>query len=562
MKIVIIGGGISGMIAANNIKYQHPNFKVILVEKNNILGGRLYQENINEITINNGPSWYWMSDIINEVYKCIGIKNIYDLNKIDPQYKLIFEDKSDINIPNNIQEMRQLIYSLDPQCITKFDTFIQHNKYKYDICKNKFLKFDNISISEYLSIFTPYYIYKLDILKSYREIVNNITNNKKVRKILEWPCLFIGSNPNKISGLFTFLTYSMLVDGTSIPNKTGMIEIVNLLENNLNKLGVKILKNYSIYNFKYYNNTINKIVLIDPLFNDITINVDKVICSCDYYYIESILPNNFRSYPQLYWINQILCPSSIIFNIVLDIKIPNLIYHNLFFDYNIDEHLDKIYNSNTLPKNPLFYINITSKLFKEVPKNYENLFILIPSNNHMELSSDEQTKVYSNIISRISKYCKINIKDHIVYYNSFNNQDFSYRFCSYGNNSYGLGCDNYQYAFFRPKIKSRYITNLYYTGQMTSPGPGIPPCMISGLNVSNKVINDIKNENIINSLFTKILYSIITFINNIWIFITNMIVLITTIGINHNTINTICDNIKKEMNFIWFNKLYEYPTYN
>lgn len=488
MNILVIGGGVSGMVAAINIKNKHPKYNVILAEKNNVLGGRLYQEKQDEYILNNGPSWYWMADIIDSVLIEIGITNSIKTLKLDPQYKIVFKNQS-IDIPSNCNDFRKLIMSLDPSCIENFDKFMEHNKYKYELCKNKYLKFKNLSIFEYFSIFTPYYIYKLDLLRTYRNIINSISTNEIVRQILEWPCLFIGSHPEKISGLFTFLTYSMINDGTHIPIKNGMIDLINILENKLQDLNVNILKEHNLIDYKFNNNNIKEAIFINNN-EKVNIKADKVIATCDYYFNEKLLPNKFQSYSNRFWEKQILCPSCIIFNIVLDTKLPQLEYHNLFFDGNLDEHLDLIYNSNDLPRDPLFYVNITSKLFNEVPFYCENLFILIPSNLKTPLSHRKQEKLYKNIIDRLSKYCNTDIENHIKKVSCFKNQDFYKRFNSYGNNAYGLGCDRFQIAFNRPKTKSKYINNLYYAGQMTCPGPGIPPCMISGLNVSNLLLND------------------------------------------------------------------------
>ena len=198
-NIVIVGGGISGMIASINLKKRAPQYNIILIEKEKQLGGRLYQEKKNGNVINNGPSWYWMDDIINDIFNKIGIDKTFNLMKPKFQYKIIFDDKTHINIPNNINQLRTIIYNLDPSCMKKYDTFMENNRLKYELCKTKFLNYNNLSITEYFSLQLPYYIYKLDLLSSYKSIINSISSNPKIRQLLEWPSLFIGSNPNSIS---------------------------------------------------------------------------------------------------------------------------------------------------------------------------------------------------------------------------------------------------------------------------------------------------------------------------------------------------------------------------
>lgn len=545
--ILIVGGGISGLIASANIKHKHPYYNVILVEKNDVLGGRLFCTTKKDWTYNNGPSWYWMDDIIKKVYSEIGIKpaDIYTITELNPQYKLVLESKN-VLVPNNLEEFRTMIADFDPTCLSKFDIFIENNKYKYNLITSLFINYYNLSLTEYFSILLPYYVYKLDLFKSYRDSVH-ISSNKNIQRLMEWPSVFIGSGPKNVSGLFSFLTYSMIVNGTSIP-KNGMISIIELLENHINSLNVSVIKEESLYHLTIKDNKVEEAIILDKDYNERTIKVDSIICACDYNYIENILPNKFRSYPKVYWDNQVMCPSAIIFNVMLDIKIPHLYNHTLFFDTSMDKHLECIYNTNNMPNEPLFYINKYSDT-----TDCDKLFILIPANLNNELCDCEMNQ---DEIKRLFNYCMKKLEDkynvpfisHITKYEHTLNENFRYRFYSYKGNAYGLACDNYQLGFFRPKLKSRYLTNLYYCGQMSNPGPGIPPVMISGLLASNLVIHEL---NYTNTLFDKI----VRFFSNVWVLITNMIVMMVTIGIDK-------DWIKKEFNYVFFGNVEEYNSFN
>ena len=563
MKIGIIGGGISGLISAINIKKQQPNYDVFIVEKNECCGGRLYQTVVDNYILNNGPSWYWMNDIIQDVYQKLNIDCNYDLMKPNYQYQFMYNGQT-IKIPNDKNEIRNLILSFDPECGNKYDAFIEHTKEKYDICKKEFLQYNNISFTEYVSFKTLSHLFKLDLFKSYRQVINDISDNEIVRKILEWPALFIGENPETICGLFTILTYSMLVDGTSIPCKNGMIEIIQTLEKKAIELGVKIYTNSTVYKYGFSaDDKIQYVSFLDKDGGKYNLNVDYVINSSDYYYNELLLPNKYMSYPQTYWNNLSICPQSTLFNLVLNKKIPSLMYHNLFFDND--------YKS-------AFYVNKTSAYFDEVPTGCENLFILSP-NSFSE-------KSYEIIIERLTNFLDIDIKKHIIYKHIDKPDDFKMRFNAFKGNSYGLGMDNYQFGFFRPCIKSRYLSNLYNCGQLTNPGPGIPPCMISGLIASNLVLKSIELSNANNhyannhyannhftlnnirdlkdyKIFLTMLFVILVdfikkigiFIKNIGVFNTNMIVMIKTCGFNYEW-------FKKEFNFVFFGKIYTYSNYN
>lgn len=545
-KVIVIGGGLSGIIAAANLKYKKPTYEIILLEKNDVLGGRLYQSYLDNNIINNGPSWLWFKDLIENTLNEIGfdINNLETID-LDPQYKIVYDKDSFFNVNKTIiQDLK----NIDKNIETEIDRFLEKNKYKYDLCVNSYLKYDNISISEYFNIQSFKNIFKLDIFDNYKNIINKISHNPLINKILLWPSLFIGSKPKHISGLLSILTYYMLKNGTQIYSNNGMIDIVHKLEIYLKNIGVKVHTNSSVENYIMKENAIIGVKLT----NSNILYCDDIISSIDYQYSESLLDNKYRSYPKLYWDKQIMCPSSLVINIVLNRKLDDLDYHNLFFNHGLQNHIKNIYDHKIIPENPLFYLNITSKLFNNecVNKEHENLFILIPTSNYTNMNQHDIKYLYFNIISQITDFVGFDIQQHIVKAKFTKDIHFNNRFNAFKNNAYGLSCENYQFAFFRPKIKSRYVSNLYYCGQTSCPGPGVPPSMISGLNSSNLLIKthnvDIKSNksNYITSFFTEF-----------WIIITNLIVNIITFGFNIIGLKTTFACFLKEINFILLNKL-------
>jgi phytoene desaturase len=545
-KIVIIGGGISGIIAAANLKYKKPEYEIILLEKNNVLGGRLYQSFLNNNVINNGPSWLWFKDLIENTLNEIGFDaRILETIDLDPQYKIIYNKNSFFDVNKTIIND---LKNIDKNIENNINNFIERNQHKYDLCINTYLKYDNISVSEYFNIHSIKNIFKLDIFDNYKNIINKISKNLLINKILLWPSLFIGSNPDNISGLFSILTYYMLKNGTQIYSNNGMIDIVHKLEEYLTNIGVKVHKNSNVEN--YIMNE-NKIIGV-KLNNSDILYCDDIISSIDYQYSESLLENKYRSYPKLYWDKQIMCPSSLVINIVLNRKLDNLEYHNLFFNHDLQTHIKDIYNDKHIPENPLFYLNITSKIFHNecVNKEHENLFILIPTSNYTNMNEYDIKYLYFNIISQITSFVGFDIEPHIIKTKFTKDVHFNTRFNAFKNNAYGLSCENYQFGFCRPKIKSRYVSNLYYCGQTSCPGPGIPPSIISGLNTSNLLIKT-HNEDIKNS---KSGY-ISSFFTEFWIIITNLIVNIITFGFNLIGLKTTFACFLKEVNYIIFNKL-------
>ena len=485
-KIYVIGGGISGLVSACYLKSN--GYNVCIIEKNDVLGGRLFEFKENGFKFNNGPSWYWMKDIFETVFQEIGITKdkMYNLIKLDPQYNIVFDDKEQ-PIPGNYNEIKKM-FSLQDK---KFNNFINRSSMKYNISTNQFLKYNNLSLTEYINIKSLKYIFSLNIFISYRKYSKKITNNRHLQKLIEWPSLFIGSSPKKVSAMYSLLSYSMLKDGTYIP-ENGMIDIINTLEKHCKKLGVDIKLNEAVLDYDIKD---NKIIAIKTT-NNIYKNIYSVVSACDYKFTESLLPNKYKTYPDQFWNKLELCPSSLLIHLGINKKIASKdLFHILFFENDLDNHIESIYNKTSLPEKPLFYLNITSTLLDSAPKNCENLFILIPTGPHKNITEKYIEKYFNYVIDRLELYFETKFRDNIIVKKIFKDQNFSERFNSFGGNAYGLTCHPLQTAFLKPRIKSRYIGNLYYCGQLTNPGPGLPPCAISGLNTAKYII---KNKNKLN----------------------------------------------------------------
>ena len=485
-KIYVIGGGISGLVAACYLRRN--NYNVCIIEKNDVVGGRLFEFKEKGFRFNNGPSWYWMKDIFEKVFEEIGIKNddMYKLIKLDPQYKIVFEN-NDLPIPGNYTEINKMFKSDNP----KFDNFINRSSFKYKISVDQFLKYNNLSFTEYINRKTLKHFLKLDLLTSYRKYSKKITLDKNLQKLIEWPSLFIGSSPKKVSAMYSLLSYSMLKDGTYIP-ENGMIEIINSLEKHCKKLGVEIKLNESVLDYEIKDNQIISIKTNKNNYN----NIESVLSACDYKFTESLLPEKYKTYPDRFWNKLELCPSALLIHLGINKKIATKdLFHILFFENDLDVHIDTIYNKKELPEKPLFYINITSSILDSAPENCENLFILIPTGPHKNIDEKYITKYYNYVLDRLELYFNTNIRDSIIVKKIFRDQNFTDRFNSFGGNAYGLTCHPLQTAFLKPRIKSRYINNLFYCGQLTNPGPGLPPCAISGLNTAKYII---KNKNKLN----------------------------------------------------------------
>ena len=270
--------------------------------------------------------------------------------------------------------------------------------------------------------------------------------------------------------------------GTWHPDK-GMYNIVEGMVKMAKELGVQFNTGQTVEKI-----CVEKGEAVGVIANGIRIEADVVVSGADYSHSESLLDENERGYSDAYWDKKVFAPSSLLFFIGLDKKVKNVSHHTLFFDVDFEEHAKSIYDTPEWPKDPLFYGNFPSLTDSSMaPEGKEACFLLIPIGPGIEDTEEMRTKYFNIVIDRLEHLTKQPIRDAILFKESFCVNDFVSEYNSYKGNAYGMANTLMQTAFLRPKLKSKKVKNLFFTGQLTVPGPGVPPALISGNLVASLV---------------------------------------------------------------------------
>ncbi len=486
-KIIVIGAGISGLSAASYLA--RDGYDVTILEKNNYAGGRIRQLKVNDFTFDMGPSWYWMPDIFERFYNDFNhnTSDFYELERIDPSYKIFWEDKTTSLIPANYSKLKQLFDSIENGSGEKLDKYLEDAKIKYEVGMGEFVERPSISIKEYLDPLLITNSMKLDLLKSITSSISKKFQNKKLKQLLEFPVLFLGAKPSKTPALYSMMNYADIKLGTWYP-VGGMFEISKAFTSIAIEQGVKIILNQPVEKVLVKNNNINQVITnVDKYESDAVIN-----CSDYHHFEQNILDEEYRMYDNNYWESRVFAPTCLLFYLGINKKLSGIEHHNLFFDADFKSHSDDIYDKHRWPKEPLFYLSATSKSDTTAPEGYENLFILIPLSTNIKETESIIDKYYDMVIDRIENRIGQKFKDNIVYKKVFSRNDFIADYNSYKGNAYGLANTLLQTAFLKPKMKNNKISNLYYAGQLTVPGPGLPPSIISGRIASQLLKKELK----------------------------------------------------------------------
>ncbi len=481
--IFIIGSGFSSLSASCYLA--KAGYNVIVLEKNDTLGGRARQLKKEGFTFDIGPTWYWMPDVFEKFFSDFNKKpsDYYLLNKLDPGYQVYFAKEDSKEISGNIDKIYTMFEEEEKGSSKHLKKFLESAKSNYNTAIKDLVYKPGESIFE---LITPVTIKRANqFFSTIRKDIRKKIKNKKLIQILEFPVLFLGAKPSNTPAFYNFMNYADFGLGTWHP-KGGMYNVVNGMVNLAQSLGVKFITNANVEQIKVNTNKVEGLVV-----NGEYKKADIILSGADYHHTETLLPKINRQYSEKYWSKKTFAPSALLFYVALNKPVKKVAHHTLFFDCDFEIHAESIYDNPKWPQNPLFYVSFPSKTDTSVaPKGKEAATFLIPLAPGLKDTKEIRETFFNKIILRLEKVTNQNIKENIIFKESFCVNDFKTEYNSYQGNAYGLANTLMQTAFLRPKIKSKKVENLYFTGQLTVPGPGVPPALISGKIAADLIVKN------------------------------------------------------------------------
>jgi len=480
-KIIIIGSGFSSLAASSYLA--KAGYNVTILEKNNAIGGRARKFDKDGFKFDMGPTWYWMPDVFEKFFLDFKKKpsNYYQLEKLSPAYQVYFDTLNSITIPDNLEDIYKIFEDEEKGSSVFLKKFLKAAKFNYEVAINDLVYKPGESISELITFST---IAKVNqFFKSISSDIRKNIKSKKLIQILEFPVLFLGAKPSNTPSFYNFMNYADFGLGTWHP-KGGMFEVVKAFVDLAFSLNVTIRVNQNVEKIVVEKGKVKGVVV-----NNEFLDADIVISGADYQHTETLLDDKHRMYSQKYWAKKTFAPSALLFYVGFDKKLQNVCHHTLFFDTDFDVHAVDIYDAPKWPKDPLFYASfpsITDTSF--APKGKEAATFLIPLAPGLTDIPEVREEYFTKILKRLEKLTNQKLEKDILFKESFCVNDFKTEYNSYKGNAYGLANTLLQTAVLRPNIRSKKVKNLFFTGQLTVPGPGVPPAIISGKIVSDLVL--------------------------------------------------------------------------
>ena len=482
-KVIVIGAGFAGISAATALA--DSGYEVTVLEKHDGPGGRARQFEAEGFTFDMGPSWYWMPDVFDAYFEHYGkrVSDYYDLRRLDPGYTIWFGEGHVMEVPADRDALYAMFEQYEPGSAKNLEHFLTEAEYKYRTGMDDFVRRPSRSLFEFAEWRVIKAVFRLQMLQSMAAHVEKLFKNEYLRQLLNFPVLFLGATPENTPAMYSLMNYADLALGTWYP-MGGMHEIVKAMVALAEEKGVAFKYGHEVQSIYVPNGTAKHVVT-----NHGEHAADIVIGGADYHHVEQhLLPESKRNYTEKYWESRTMAPSSLLFYMGVDKELPMLHHHNLFFDADFKQHANEIYEDPKWPEKPLFYVCAPSRTDPSVaPDGHENIFVLIPLAADLEDTEALREQYYHMVMDRLEAHTHTEIRSHVVYRRGYAHRDFTADYHAYKSNAYGLANTLRQTAFLKPSLKSKKVSNLYFTGQLTTPGPGVPPSLISGQVVAQEI---------------------------------------------------------------------------
>jgi phytoene desaturase len=475
-KIAVIGSGFAGLSAAAYLA--KAGFDISVIEKNASVGGRARQLVDGDYVFDMGPSWYWMPEVFEKFFNDFGChsSDFYELKKLDPGFVMVFGDEENVSIPADFEELCNLFESIEAGSAAQLRLFLTEAEYKYRTGMDKLVYKPGLSWFEFVDWDLFKGVFKLQVFTAFSKHVRKFFKNPRLIALMEFPVLFLGAMPQDTPALYSLMNYAGLKLGTWYP-VGGFGKVIEAMKTVCERQGVRFLMDEAVTGL-----TVTGCEVSEVRSTKSTSMFDGVIAAADYHHTEQqLLEPVYRNYSEDYWDKRVMAPSALIFYLGVTTKLEKLSHHTLFFDTSLERHAREIYKEPQWPSNPLFYVCCPSRTDDGIaPPGHENIFILMPLATDLEDTKALREKYFNLMMDRLEKYTGVNIRSLLDYQKSYCVNDFKADYNAFKGNAYGLANTLMQTANLKPSIKNKKVDNLFYAGQLTVPGPGVPPSIISG----------------------------------------------------------------------------------
>ncbi len=486
-KVVIVGGGFGGLSTACFLADE--GYEVELVEKNKHVGGRASVLEEDGYRFDMGPSWYLMPDIFERFFTKFDREpeEFYELNRLDPNYRIFFKDGDVMDVPADPEEASELFETYEEGAGEAFQRYLDKSEETYEIGMNEFVLKDRNNFRDYLSLDVAKNARGLSLIKKMQGHVENYFESDKLQQVMQYTLVFLGGSPKNTPALYNLMSHVDFNMGVYYP-EGGIYSVIEAMQELGEELGVEYSTGEEVVEI----NRKDERPYVKT--EDRKIECDAVVSNADYAFTETeLLPDRYTTYDKDYWESKTYAPSAFLMYLGVEDELEGLEHHSLVLPEDWDSHFEKIFDNPEIPENPAYYVCNPSATDDSVaPEGESAIFILVPIAAELELGEEGREKFRELVLDDLEENTDIQIRDKINYEKIFAGEEFKDRYNSFNGTALGIAHTLRQTSVFRPKQRSKKMEGLYYTGQYTNPGIGMPMCLISGEHAAEKVVEDLE----------------------------------------------------------------------
>ncbi len=484
-SIVVIGGGVGGLSTACYLADAGADVHVI--EKNEQLGGRASTLEAEGFRFDMGPSWYLMPDVFERFFGDFDRtpSDYYELTHLDPHYRIFFKDGDQVDVTADLERTKRIFESYEGGAGEALERYLSKSRENYEVGMKHFVYEDRERLRDYLDLDVARQARGLSLLGSMQDHVENYFEHPKLQQIMQYTLVFLGGSPKNTPALYNLMSHVDFNLGVWYP-EDGLGGVIDGIADLGRELGVTYETNRPATAIKGREGAFKVETPDGPL------TADLVVSNADYAHTEQdLLSPERRGYDADYWESRTYAPSAFLLYLGVSGDVPELAHHTLVLPTDWEEHFDQIFEDPQWPDDPAYYCCVPSETDDSVaPAGHSNLFVLVPIAPGLEDTPELRSRYRDLILEDVAEHTGTDLRDRIVFEESFCVEDFADRYNSFKGTALGMAHTLRQTALFRPPHRSKEVDGLYFAGSYTTPGIGVPMCLISGELTAEKVFED------------------------------------------------------------------------
>jgi phytoene desaturase len=475
-SVVVVGSGFGGLSTACYLADAGAN--VTVLEKNEQLGGRASRLYADGFRFDMGPSWYLMPDVFENFFADFDRRpdQYYQLERLDPHYRIFFKDGDQVNLVPDMDANRDLFESYEPGAGAALDDYLEQAAYTYDVGMEHFVYEDRPRLRDYVDPDVLRYARGLSLLGTMQDHVEEYFDHPKLQQIVQYSLVFLGGAPNNTPALYNLMSHVDFNLGVYYP-EGGMGAVVDGVVAMAEELGVDFRTDHPVAEIRGREGG-----FAVRTENSREFFPDEVVSDADYAHTEQelLLPED-RQYDADYWDSRTYAPSAFLVYLGVEGDVEPLAHHTLVLPTDWDDHFDTIFGDPAWPEDPAYYLCVPSKTDDTVaPDGHSNLFALVPIAPGLDDTPERRERFRDLLLDDIAEHTGVDLRDRIVFEEIFSLSEFTDRYNSTQGTALGLAHTLKQTSLLRPSHASSEVDGLYFTGSYTTPGIGVPMCLISG----------------------------------------------------------------------------------